>query len=201
MIRYLYDPANAITIGGLILTILGIHAALQHQFEIAVIAVLWALLADHFDGFIAKRLSTRLSGASQIGKQLDALTDIVSGAVFPSILVLLLGKPSWFALFTALTLCVTAALRLSYFNTFGLAEGGRFVGVPVTYNMPAIAFLFALSPLISKDQFPIILTLIIFVLAILHVSPFHVPPVRGIMYLGITLFVIVMTIVLGMRII
>ncbi|ASP89700.1 hypothetical protein CDO26_37100 (plasmid) [Sinorhizobium meliloti] len=59
MLRYLIDPANAITTAGLICSLLSLYLALNGQIELAVAVALWAVLADHLDGDVAGRTPHR----------------------------------------------------------------------------------------------------------------------------------------------
>jgi CDP-diacylglycerol---serine O-phosphatidyltransferase len=198
MIRFIFDPANALTALGLSLAVLAVGLTAHGRFELAAIAALWALLIDHFDGVVASRTAARIESASLIGKQLDSFADIVSAGVFPAVLLFMVVRPSnGFGAVAAILICFAAALRLSYYNVFGLHDDGAFHGLPVTYNVPAIALLVALRPLLAESHFSVILTIVVLVLAALHVSPLRVPRLRGIGYAIISAYVVLMTLVLG----
>nr|WP_246763589.1 CDP-alcohol phosphatidyltransferase family protein [Rhizobium sp. 007] len=59
MLRYLIDPANAITTAGLLCSSISLYLALNRQIEIAIAVALWAVLADHLDGVVAGRTPNR----------------------------------------------------------------------------------------------------------------------------------------------
>ncbi|QOZ33249.1 phosphatidylcholine/phosphatidylserine synthase [Bradyrhizobium sp. CCBAU 53421] len=198
MFRQLIDPANAITAAGLVLSVIGINLAIAGRLEVGVAIVLWALLADHLDGVVAQRTQGRAAETGQVGKNLDSLADLVSAGVFPAVTSIIMAHGSLVPVVAGTVLVVASALRLSYFNVFG-SPGGRFIGVPTTYVIPATAIVFLLRPVIPDAIFPNLFAFILFVLAVLHVSSLRVPKTTGIMYLVITAFCVGASIVLATR--
>ena len=181
MLRYLLDPANAITTVGLTFAVAGLYALLSGNFELAIAAVVWALVADHLDGIVAGRTRDRDPDKGKIGKQLDSFTDLVSDAVFPALLVIQLNLQSTVSLVIAVILLGAGALRLSYFNSFGLSDG-RFVGVPLSYDIP---LLFVARPWLPESTFPLLVNSVLLTLAVLHVSTFRVPRASGAVLIAI----------------
>ncbi len=198
MIRQLTDPANAITATGLVLSVIGISLVITGHAEWGVAVVLWALLADHLDGVVAARTINRAPETGKVGKSLDSLADLVSAGVFPAVLMLELNSASWLAIVCAALLVVASALRLSYFNTFGLSDG-RFIGVPTTYALPLLAVLFLLKPLMPAEVFAVLLCAALVLLAVLHVTPIPVPRTTGAMYVVVTVFAVGSSAVLALR--
>jgi len=198
MIRQLQDPANAITATGLVLSVIGIHLAMTGHPQWGVAVVLWALLADHLDGVVAERTRNRAPQTAKVGKSLDSLADLVSAGVFPAIVVLQVNGNSPAALLCAVVLVLASALRLSYFNAYGLS-GGRFIGVPTTYALPLLAVLFLMQPLFAAQAFATVLCAAVLVLAVLHVTRIPVPRTSGAMYAVVTLFAVTSSAVLAMR--
>jgi CDP-diacylglycerol---serine O-phosphatidyltransferase len=198
MLRYLVDPANAITVIGLTCAMTGIYAVQTGHLELGLAIVLWALLADHLDGIVASRTRNRAPEKGQIGKQLDSFTDLVSDAVFPTLLVLKLNDYSLPSLVLAALLMIAGALRLSYFNTFGLS-GKSFIGVPLSYDLPALAILFLLRPWIEESVFLMLVNGVLLVLAGLHISTLRVPKASGAFLACIVAFSVVASAVLAAR--
>lgn len=196
MIRYVLDPANAVTAAGLALSVTGIFLLLEGQPEAAVAVVLWALLADHLDGVVAQRTPGRSPETGTIGKTLDSLADLVSAGVFPAVTLIVVSGHSLAALAIGGLLVLASALRLSYFTAFGL-KSGRFVGVPTTYVVPVTALLFLLAPVIGPAAFHWLLGTALLVLAALHVMPLSVPRTSGAMYAVVTVFCIGASLVLA----
>ncbi|MDE3823621.1 CDP-alcohol phosphatidyltransferase family protein [Sinorhizobium meliloti] len=198
MIRQLFDPANAVTAAGLVLSVIAISLALSGRVELGVAVALWALLADHLDGVVAQRLTTRAERAGEVGKNLDSLADLVSAGVFPGIALLVVGGSAALFVAVAALLAGASALRLSYFNVFG-SPGGRFIGVPTTYAVPLTAIIFLARPVLPDQIFPYVLALGIGAIAILHVSPLRVPKTAGVMYIVVTLFCVASSVILASR--
>lgn len=71
MLRYLVDPANAITTAGLVCSSFSLYLALNGQIALAVAVALWAVLADHLDGVVAGRIPNRHPDMAKMGKSLD----------------------------------------------------------------------------------------------------------------------------------
>ena len=198
MIRQLADPANAITVSGLALSVIAITAVLAGQPELGVSVVLWALLADHLDGVVASRTKGRSAQTQQVGKALDSLADLVSAGIFPAITLLTIGSQSALSVAAATILIILSALRLSYFSAVGLS-GGRFIGVPTTYVVPVTAILFLIAPWLPVEMFSSLFATALIVVAALHVLPIRVPRTAGAMYGVVTIFAVLASAVLAMR--
>jgi len=125
---------NALTLLALCSGLTAVRFALQDRWEVALVAVLVAMLFDGLDGRIA-----RLMGAtSELGAQLDSLSDVIAFGVAPAVMVYLwtlsdAGGIGWAACLVYAACC---ALRLARFNT-ALGEENPtplasryFVGVP-----------------------------------------------------------------------
>ena len=188
MIRYLVDPANAITATGLLFSSAGLYFALLGQLELAVAAVLWAMLADHLDGVVAGRTKDRSPNAAKMGKSLDGYADLVYGAVFPAVVLIQASDASLLSLLTATTLLLAGAVRLSYFSNFGRSSDGCFTGVPLSYDVPLLALLLLMRPWLPEDGFVVVLNIIFLGLAVLHVASLKVPSPNGIFYAIITVY-------------
>ena len=105
-----------------------IYFSLQGQFTLAVVAVGVGALCDLLDGRVARAMGL----ASEFGKQIDSLSDLVSFIVAPAIFAYHIGlqAPWWIA---AEGLYILAGIvRLARFNVTGTTDGGKFFeGVPV----------------------------------------------------------------------
>lgn len=198
MVRYLVDPANAITGAGLMFAVFGLFAVLSGHLELGLAAVVWALLADHLDGIVAGRLRNRDPVKGKIGKQLDSFTDLVSDAVFPALLIMQLNERSVASLVLAMIVLLAGALRLSYFNSFGLTNG-RFIGVPLSYDIPVLAVLFVARPWLPADTFVLLVSAVMMTLAILHVLTVQVPRATGAVLIGIVVVSVAASAVLASR--
>lgn len=140
---------NALTLMGLCAGMTAIRWALEERWEVAVAAVVVAMVIDGLDGPVARVMNA----TSEFGAQLDSLADFVNFGVTPAIIVYLwamqdLGGLAW-AL--ALVYAMCCALRLARFNA-ALTQDDKpswaskfFVGVPA----PAGAGLMLLPMVLS----------------------------------------------------
>lgn len=121
----------------------------------AAICIIIAAVIDFLDGFVARLLKA----TSEIGKQLDSLSDVVSFGVAPSVILYQLLRFSFareengldvslWALVPAFILACAAAYRLAKFN-LDTDQQYSFKGVPV----PAVGLLIASFPLILHFDF------------------------------------------------
>ncbi len=111
-IRYLLP--NLITLLALCSGITAIRLGVQGRFELAVGAVIIAILLDAVDG----RLARYLKGTSRFGAELDSLADFVNFGVAPAMLMYFwslnhLRTAGWII---SLVLAICCALRLARFN-------------------------------------------------------------------------------------
>lgn len=111
-IRYLLP--NLITLLALCSGVTAIRMAIEQRYELAVAAVILAILLDAIDG----RLARLLKGTSRFGAELDSLADFVNFGVAPALLIYLwslnqLRAVGWIV---ALALAICCALRLARFN-------------------------------------------------------------------------------------
>ncbi|WP_342723741.1 CDP-alcohol phosphatidyltransferase family protein [Bradyrhizobium sp. B097] len=199
MLKYLWDPANAITTGGLLFSSASLFLALSDRLELSIAAALWAVLSDHLDGIVAARTKDRHPDVAKMGKSLDGFADIIYGAVLPAAIVIQLSHASVLALVTATALLAAGAIRLSYFANFGKSADGRFLGLPLSYDVPVMAAAFVVRPLVPSELFVTLTPGIFLVLAGLHVSSIRVPSPNTAMYAAITIFAIVASTILALR--
>jgi phosphatidylserine synthase len=193
------DFANSATIAGLFCALLGINFAAQGVYSAAVIALLWAIFFDWFDGPIARRTKGRADELRALGGQLDSLVDIVSSGIGPAILLLSIGEFSPWFIPGAFALVAAGVLRLSYFNVFGLENKSTYLGLPIDHNVIVLALVFLLEGQIEQTTFAIVLYTAIVMLAVLNVMPFRMPKVGGLWYGVFTVFVLSLTAVYGWR--
>lgn len=199
MLKYLLDPANAITAAGLLFSSASLYLALSGHLELAVATVLWAVLSDHLDGLVAARTKNRDPDVARVGKCLDGFADIIYGSVLPAVIVIQLSHASLVALATASALFVTGAVRLSYFANFGRSSDGHFLGVPLSYDVPLLALLFLLQPLIPAERFVGLVNTCFLLLAAAHVASIRVPSPNTAMYVAITMFAVTSSAALASR--
>ncbi len=130
-----YIP-DCITSMNLACGIIGVVFAFKGRIDIAFLLMLGASLADFLDGFAARALDAY----SDLGKELDSLSDLVSFGVLPSVMLYNLSKvcmfgESWVC-WIPLVITVASGLRLAKFNV-DTRQTSSFLGLPT----PACALL------------------------------------------------------------
>src|SRR5258708_16218184 len=96
MLRYLRDYANAISATGCAFAVLGLFLALNGHLELGTAAMLWTWFLDHWDGHVARKIKdSRRPGMADFGKSFDGFGDFLHGILFPSIVIILIGKGSF----------------------------------------------------------------------------------------------------------
>ncbi|QSZ41060.1 CDP-alcohol phosphatidyltransferase [Sulfurimonas aquatica] len=179
ILSYIKDIPNLLSLAGLACTLLAIYYAILENYSISMIAMVWAVAFDWADGLVARKLKGRTSTDAKFGGQLDVLIDIVSYGVTPAIILLSYGKFEPLYLVGAFIMIAAAAVRLSYFSTYGLAGGTKYTGLALDNNSLILVFVFLLESFVSHDMFTIILYLSGVGLAVLNVSEIKTPKLSG----------------------
>jgi phosphatidylserine synthase len=195
LLRLVRDLPNLCTLAGLAAAVLGIFFALRGVFPAAMIALLWAVVFDWTDGIVARHLSARTSDQRSFGAQIDSMVDIISFSVAPALLLLRVGDfNGWFAP-GAFVVLAAGAIRLSYFNVFGLIDGSTYRGLSLDNNVLVLALLFVAEPLVPATSFAIALYVVLLVLAALNLSPFETPKLGGRWYWAVIAYAFAMSLV------
>ena len=179
IISYVWDLPNICSLAGLLSTVIAIYCIILGVYPAAMIAMIWAVAFDWADGLIARRMKGRSGSDGQFGGQLDVLIDIVSYGVTPALLLMSYGKFDPVFLPGAFLMLAAGAIRLSYFSTFGLADGSKYTGLAIDNNSIALVFLFLFEGLFGPDVFAIILYAAGLGLAALNVSQISTPKLSG----------------------
>ena len=179
ILSYLKDIPNLLSLSGLACTLLAIYYAIEGIYALTMIGMVWAVAFDWADGLVARRLKGRTPTDAKFGGQLDVLIDIVSYGVTPAILLLSYGKFDPLFLIGAFIMVSAAAIRLSYFSTYGLAGGTKYTGLALDNNSLILVSIFLLEGVVSHGTFTIILYISGVALAILNVSEIKTPKLSG----------------------
>jgi phosphatidylserine synthase len=199
ILSYAKDLPNICSLAGLLCVILGIYFALLGNFPAAMIGLIWAVFFDWSDGIIARRMKDRTQEQGEFGGQLDSLIDIVSFGIAPAIILLSYGDFSPWQIPGAFVIVAAAAIRLSYFNVFGLVDKSTYWGLALDNNVIILVFLFLFEGLFSPAAFGIILYAVLMGLAALNVAPIKTPKFSGRWYYVLTGYTIVLTLVYGWK--
>ena len=145
---------NMFTLVGVCIGLTSIKFAFDERFGLAIICIIVAGLIDGLDGRIARLIK----GTSQVGKELDSLTDVISFGVAPAFIMYFwqlnsLGRVGWLI---CLIYVICVALRLARFNVNSESQpswkdnffegvpspaGGILVLMPLIYSKSEIQFL------------------------------------------------------------
>ena len=145
---------NMFTLVGVCIGLTSIKFAFDERFGLAIICIIVAGLIDGLDGRIARLIK----GTSQVGKELDSLTDVISFGVAPAFIMYFwklntLGRVGWLI---CLVYVICVALRLPRFNVNSETQpswkdnffegvpspaGGILVLMPLIYSKSEIQFL------------------------------------------------------------
>lgn len=160
---------NAVTLSNLLFGIVSLIFTMNQQYTVAALAILLAMMMDGMDGKIARRLDA----ASNFGKELDSLCDLVSFGVAPALLMYSssLQELGYLGLVISLIFALCGAIRLAKFNVLNITT--HFVGIPITCagGIMALAILIG-----SKLSLPLIFfPLLTILLSYLMVSNLKVP--------------------------
>ncbi|MDC0458017.1 CDP-alcohol phosphatidyltransferase family protein [Alphaproteobacteria bacterium] len=179
ILTYVKDLPNLCSLAGLGCTLLAIYFLLIEMFALAMIGMIWAVAFDWLDGLVARKMKGRTGTDKEFGGQLDLLIDIVSYGVTPAILILSYSNFNPYFLLVTFIMLVFGAVRLSYFNTFGLSNDEKYTGLAIDNNSIIFVFLFMFSEYFDRETFSIFLGASGLLLAILNVSPIKTPKLSG----------------------
>ncbi len=145
---------NMLTLIGVCIGLTSIRFSFNGQFDLAIIAIIFAALIDGLDGRIARLIK----GTSKVGKELDSLTDMISFGVAPAFIMYFwtlssLGRLGWLI---CLIYVICVALRLARFNINSNQEpswrDNFFEGVP----SPAGGILVLTPLVVSMTNFDLV---------------------------------------------
>ena len=179
ILSFLKDLPNICSLAGLACTILAIYFSILGVYYAAMIGMVWAVAFDWADGLIARRIKGRTGKQSFFGGQLDSLIDVVNYGVSPAILLLSYGEFDPIFLLGSFIVISASAIRLSYFNTYGLSNGARYTGMALDNNNLILVFIFLFESMFSEGQFSVILYISCIGIAILNVSQIKTPKLSG----------------------
>jgi CDP-diacylglycerol---serine O-phosphatidyltransferase len=152
--------ANIITVVNLALGVLGIYFVVVSELKLSFFAIFIASFVDRFDGLIARKMQIE----SELGKQLDSLSDLISFGVAPAFLVYQsslheFGFPG--VLFIIIYI-ICGAIRLARFNIHEFS--GHYIGVPITVAGCLLALSYLLNGIIPGYLFMFLILILSFLM-------------------------------------
>lgn len=197
VLSFIKDLPNICSLLGLMSAVAGIYFAIQGNFQAAMIGVLWAVLFDWYDGIIARNMKGRTKIQGDFGAQLDSIIDIVSFGVFPAIILLSYGNYDIWFLPGAFVIIAASAIRLTYYNVYGLIDSKTYKGFPLDNNVLILAFVFLFEGLLTPSSFSILIYTLLMLLSALNLSSIPTPKFGGKWVYALVAYVLVMTSVFG----
>ncbi|UAC47326.1 CDP-diacylglycerol--serine O-phosphatidyltransferase [Bacillus aquiflavi] len=163
------QTANVLTLTNLSLGGFAIIFILKGQLNLSLLLIFIAVLTDRFDGAAARKFNIE----SELGKQLDSMSDIISFGVAPALLMYQgilfeFGAPGSFFTFFYIG---CGAFRLARFNIS--ENNGYFTGLPITAAGCLATLSFLAIPYAPAQLF----LFIMIILSFLMISPFKLKKV------------------------
>ncbi len=197
MLSFVKDLPNICSLFGLLCAVIGIYLAIEGSFPAAIISILWAVLFDWYDGIIARKLKGRTKEQGVFGGQLDSMIDIVSFGVFPAVFLLSYGNFNIWYIPGAFIIIAACAIRLSYYNIYGLIDSNTYKGLSVDNNGIVLAFVFLFERFIEQTIFSILMYAVLLILATLNLSSIPTPKFSGKWVYALIIYVLVLTLIFG----
>ena len=104
---------NLITLSGLSFGLSSMRFAIEGEYNLAIFCILFAAVCDALDGMLARHLDSE----SDLGFQLDSLSDFLSFGIAPGLLMYMaVFNQNSIGAFAALIFIIFSCLRLALFN-------------------------------------------------------------------------------------
>lgn len=197
MLFFAKDPPNICSLAGLLSALLGIYFSILQNFELAVIGMIWAVLFDWGDGIIARKMKHRTDVNRAYGSQLDSLIDMISFGICPAVFLLSYGHFSPWFLPGAFVIVAAAAIRLSYFNVFGLIDESTYMGLALDNNIIILAAVFLFEGLFHPAVFSIIIYALFMAMAGFNLAPVRTPKFTGKWVYALVFYTVGLTMIYG----
>ena len=195
MITFARDLPNICSLVGLLCAVFSIYYAVLGNFPVAIIGMIWAVFFDWGDGIIARRMKGRTDEYRAFGGQLDSLIDIVSFGICPAVFLLSYGEFNPWFLPGAFVIVATSAIRLSYFNVFGLIDDSTYMGLALDNNVIILAFVFLFEGFFSQPIFSVIIYAMLMFLAVFNLASVQTPKFAGRWFYVLLVYVLGLTVI------
>ena len=195
MITFARDLPNICSLAGLLCAVLSIYYSILGNFPIAIIGMIWAVFFDWGDGIIARRMKGRTDEYRAFGGQLDSLIDIVSFGIAPAVFLLSYGDFNPWFLPGAFVIVAASAIRLSYFNVFGMIDDSTYMGLALDNNAIIFAFVFLFAGFFSQPVFSVIIYAVLMLIAVFNLAPVRTPKFNGRWFYVLLVYVLALTII------
>ena len=195
MLTFAKDLPNVCSLVGLLCAVFSIYFSILENFPAAIISMLWAVFFDWGDGIIARKMKNRTEEQRAFGGQLDSLIDIVSFGICPAVFLLSYGEFGLWFFPGAFIIVAASAIRLSYFNIFGLVDSSTYIGLALDNNVLILALVFLLESLLPSAAFSIVLYATLMILTGFNLSSIRTFKFGGRWFYILTAYVLLLTII------
>ena len=195
MLTFAKDLPNVCSLVGLLCAVFSIYFSILGNFSAAIIGMLWAVFFDWGDGIIARKMKNRTEEQRAFGGQLDSLIDIVSFGICPAVFLLSYGEFGLWVFPGAFIIVAASAIRLSYFNIFGLVDSSTYIGLALDNNVLILALVFLLESLLPSAAFSIVLYATLMILTGFNLSSIRTLKFGGRWFYILTAYVLLLTII------
>ena len=195
MIVFVRDLPNICSLIGLLCAVFSIYYAILGNFPVAMIGMIWAIFFDWGDGIIARRMKGRTDEDRAFGGQLDSLIDIVSFGICPAVFLLSYGEFNLWFLPGAFVIVAASAIRLSYFNVFGLIDDSTYMGLALDNNVIILAFIFLFNGFFTQPIFSVIIYAVLMFLTVFNLAPIRTPKFTGKWFYVLLVYVMGLTVI------
>lgn len=179
IISYFRDIPNLLSLSGLACTVLAIYCSTIGLYYGTMIGMVWAVVFDWADGLVARSMKGRTDKDATFGGQLDVVIDIVSYGVTPAVLLMSFGNYEPIYIIGAFIMLAAAAMRLSYFSTYGLSGGKHYTGLALDNNSLILVFVFLFESILSHGMFSLLFAISVVGLAFLNIAEIKTPKLSG----------------------
>ncbi|WP_078379620.1 CDP-diacylglycerol--serine O-phosphatidyltransferase [Sutcliffiella halmapala] len=154
------QTANLFTLTNLGLGGFAILYTLKGQLSLSLLLIFIAAFADRFDGMVARKFNIE----SELGKQLDSMSDIISFGVAPALLIYqgILFEYGISGMFFTILYISCGAFRLAKFNI--TESNGYFTGLPITAAGCFVTLSFLAEPYIPSQVYMFVLLIMAFLM-------------------------------------
>lgn len=199
------NRAMPITFAAVVCGVLGMWLGLCGRVDAGMICLMMAGVFDMFDGPIARGKKGRVPDEKRFGIELDSLADVINFGFVPPVLLYASGLQRWYYIPIFLIYLLAGITRLAYFNVLafrsvdGEPSSDYFTGMPITSAVGIFPLFWLISRLLPELMGNILLAVVMFITAILFVSPIQIPKIRKRHYPVVLLYIVALIIAYVLR--
>lgn len=195
------DPANLITQIGVVLGTVAMYSALKLEFEVSVLFLIAAFVADYVDGPVARRARNRPKVVGELGAILDSVADVICHSVVPAIILLTYGTLDLYLLPVVAFFVVAGTARMARNTVEGGFSETTYRGLSSDNNIVILGSVFLIEPVFSDATFTNLLACVLLVTGLLNLSTIPVPKITGRGYYAVAFWTIAVAAVLFGRLV